>query len=240
MTAAAHPGRLKVALRLGRVSNLPTVWSNVLAGIALGAAPLEPGPAALLAAALSLSYVGGMYLNDAFDAQWDAEHRAERPIPLGHARRGVVLVAGVAMLASGAGLLLLHAPRLDVALAAAALSALIVAYDLFHKGNPVAPVMMGLCRVGVYACAALASGGTLSWRWYAGAAVLLAWVVGLTFVARRESKDPGAKKRVGQLIAGIALLDAAVLLLTWHPVASGLAAGAFVLTRYWQRSVPGT
>lgn len=235
-----HPGLLKVALRLGRVSNLPTVWSNVLAGMALGSAALEPGPAALLAVALSLSYVGGMYLNDAFDAQWDLEHRAERPIPLGHASKGVVLAAGVAMLALGAGVLLLLAPRLEVAVAAAALTALIVAYDLFHKGNPVAPVMMGLCRVGVYACAALAAGGTLSWRWYAGAAVLLAWVVCLTFVARRESKDPGAKKRVGQLIAGIALLDAVMLLLTGHPIAAAFAAGAFVLTRYWQRSVPGT
>ena len=34
--------KIKTALQLGRVSNLPTVWSNVLAGVALaGASPLH-------------------------------------------------------------------------------------------------------------------------------------------------------------------------------------------------------
>lgn len=230
----------KVALRLGRVSNLPTVWSNVLAGIALGGAAIDPAGAALLAGALSLSYVGGMYLNDAFDARWDAEHRAERPIPQGHVSRGVVLAAGAAMLLGGAGLTVAAAPRLDVALAAAGLAAVIVAYDLFHKGNPAAPLLMALCRVGVYACAGLASGGALGWRLFAGAGVLLVYVMALSVVARSETRDPKAPRRVGLLIAGIALLDAGFLLLTWHPLAAGVAAAAFVLTRYWQRSVPGT
>ena len=58
---------LSVWLRLGRVSNLPTVWSNVLTGLALVGA-LQPDASLLvLVLALSLFYVGGMYLNDAFD-----------------------------------------------------------------------------------------------------------------------------------------------------------------------------
>ena len=61
-----------VALRLGRVSNLPTVWTNVLAGgILAGADPAHPLVLVPLLAA-SLLYVGGMYLNDAFDAEIDA------------------------------------------------------------------------------------------------------------------------------------------------------------------------
>ena len=77
-----------VALRLGRVSNLPTVWTNALAGVALaGASPWQWAvlPAAL---GLSLAYLGGMYLNDAFDSAIDARERAVLTawIPEGTAR----------------------------------------------------------------------------------------------------------------------------------------------------------
>ena len=45
----------------------------------------------VLGLAVSLFYVGGMYLNDAFDAGWERQHRPERPIPAGqvHAQDGV-------------------------------------------------------------------------------------------------------------------------------------------------------
>ena len=49
-----------VALRLGRVSNLPTVWTNVLAGVVLSGAPLSLGITLVLMLALSLFYVAGM------------------------------------------------------------------------------------------------------------------------------------------------------------------------------------
>ena len=80
--------KLGVWLRLGRVSNLPTVWSNVLAALALSgglsqAAGIPALHVALLAAAFSLFYVGGMYLNDAFDRHIDARERPQRPIPSG-------------------------------------------------------------------------------------------------------------------------------------------------------------
>jgi 4-hydroxybenzoate polyprenyltransferase len=66
-----------VALRLGRVSNLPTVWTNTLVGVMLaGASAFDPRVPALLVA-MSLFYVGGMFLNDAFDREFDA--RSSRP-----------------------------------------------------------------------------------------------------------------------------------------------------------------
>ena len=43
---------LSVYLRLGRVSNLPTVWTNVLSGMLLSGAELRPAVFALLAAAI--------------------------------------------------------------------------------------------------------------------------------------------------------------------------------------------
>ena len=75
------------ALGLGRVSNLPTVWTNMLTGVVLAGGTLDDARAWLLAAALSLFYIAGMYLNDAFDADIDAVERPERPIPAGRVRR---------------------------------------------------------------------------------------------------------------------------------------------------------
>ena len=80
-TSRAVP--LATLLRLGRVSNLPTVWTNVVAATAIaGGDPLGPG-LALVLVAMTLFYVGGMYLNDAFDRGIDARERPGRPIPAG-------------------------------------------------------------------------------------------------------------------------------------------------------------
>jgi len=92
---------LSLWLRLGRVSNLPTVWSNVLAGLALVGA-LEAEPSVLVAAlALSIFYVGGMYLNDAFDRNIDRVERPTRPIPAGQVSARAVFTLGFAALAIG-------------------------------------------------------------------------------------------------------------------------------------------
>ena len=74
--------QLRSLLILGRVSNLPTVWSNCFAGWWLAGAGSWNGLALLCLGATCL-YLGGMYLNDAFDAQFDQQHRPERPIPSG-------------------------------------------------------------------------------------------------------------------------------------------------------------
>ena len=59
-----------------------------------------------LLVALSLFYVGGMYLNDAFDAGIDAVERPERPIPSGQVSAETVFAAGFGMLALGLAVLL--------------------------------------------------------------------------------------------------------------------------------------
>ena len=67
---------------MGRVCNVPTIWSNCLAGWWLGGGGrwFELG---LLCVWVTLLYIGGMFLNDAFDANFDREHRRLRPIPSG-------------------------------------------------------------------------------------------------------------------------------------------------------------
>jgi hypothetical protein len=184
---------LATALRLGRVSNLPTVWTNVLVGVVLAGGALEPVRTGLLVVGLSLFYVGGMYLNDAFDAAVDARERPERPIPAGAAGRGAVFAAGFGMLALGEAVVAVVAwalrggAGLPPVVAGLGLAAAIVWYDARHKQQPLAPVVMGLCRVLVYLTAGLAVGRGLPPALLVGAAVLLLYLIGLTYVARHET-----------------------------------------------------
>jgi 4-hydroxybenzoate polyprenyltransferase len=231
---------IRTALRLGRVSNLPTVWTDVMAGVALNGGTPRPALVVPLAIATSLFYVAGMYLNDAFDHRWDAQHRPDRPIPAGEVSAATVFKAGFSMMAAGLLLLALGPGSPLPVLGGLGLAACILVYDITHKANPLAAVVMGLCRVSVYVIAALAVAPRLDGAVYAGAALLLAYLVGLTLIARHETRNPALPALVGLLIAGICLLDGAMLLFTGHPVAAALAAGAFYLTRRFQRKIAGT
>jgi 4-hydroxybenzoate polyprenyltransferase len=173
------------ALRLGRVSNLPTVWTNALAGAVLAGAPGLGGELVLLAAAFTLFYTGGMFLNDAFDAAIDARERPERPIPAGVATRGEVFGWGFGQMA--AGVALLAALGAAPALAGLTLVVAITYYDWNHKTNPLSPVVMGLCRVLIYAGAGLAYTLALPAALWTGAALLLCYLIGLTYVAKQEN-----------------------------------------------------
>lgn len=236
-----RPSALHTALRLGRASNVPTVWTNVAAGMALSAPWLPNRLLTLLAVAVSLSYVGGMYLNDAFDAGWDARNRPDRPIPAGHVRRGTVFAAGFGMLAAGALLVALATGTGPAFLAALVLAALILIYDAFHKANPLSPLVMAACRVTVYVLASLAVHPPPPPRaLYLGAAALALYLVFLSTLARKETLHPKLPKMIGSLVAGISLLDAGILLITGHPLAAAMAVGAFFLTRYFQRTIPGS
>ncbi len=98
--------KLSVALRLSRISNLPTVWTNVLVGIALASAPEIDFRLMLLLLSMSMYYIGGMFLNDAFDRDFDARERPDRPIPAGEASTTEVFGFGFGMLCVGWSLLI--------------------------------------------------------------------------------------------------------------------------------------
>lgn len=184
-----------VWLKLGRVSNLPTVWSNALAGSVLAGAGLGEGLSArfsvALAGVLSLYYVGGMYLNDAFDRHIDARERPERPIPAGLVSARAVFTLGFGMLALGILLtwwLAASSPAPTSALLSGlVLAALIVVYDAYHKQNPVSPLVMGLCRVMVYVTAAYTAAGAAPPAVWLGALALLSHLIGLTYAAKQEN-----------------------------------------------------
>ena len=188
---------LRDALLLGRVSNLPTVLTNVLAGLALAGAVTGDVPPALpvlgLWLAMVLMYVAGMYLNDAFDAAIDARERPERPIPSGRVPARTVFTAGFAMMGLAVAVLLglgygvSGATGWHGAAWGLALAAVIVFYDRFHKNNPLSPVVMGLCRLGVYVTSGAVLSATLPPDLWIGAGVLVCYLVGLTYAAKQET-----------------------------------------------------
>jgi hypothetical protein len=185
--------KLRTLLTLGRTSNLPTVWSNMLSGAVLSGGAFSGGTLAVLLLCGFAFYEGGMFLNDAFDAEVDARERPNRPIPSGQASRGSVFAAGFLLL--GVGLLLLAvAPSLHLArpglgalLAGAATCAAVLFYNRWHKGYGWSPIVMGACRAGLYATAALTVSGTLGSVALIGAATLWLYIVGLTHIARFET-----------------------------------------------------
>ena len=183
--------RWRVYLDLGRVSNLPTVWTNCVAGAALSGAALETPVLLLLAAALSCFYTGGMFLNDAFDHRHDARTRPGRPIPSGEAGPGEVYALGFGFLALGqsglyAASVLQAGPRLESLGLGVILGVLIVYYNYRHKTDPHSPVVMSVCRGLIYLIAASVAAGTPSGQVWIGALVLACYVAGLTCLAAQE------------------------------------------------------
>jgi hypothetical protein len=176
--------RLRTLLVLGRASNLPTVWSNCLAGWWLGGHGNVSNLPFLFAGATFL-YVGGMYLNDAFDVDFDRQHRKERPIPSGAISFSLVCKLGLLWLTIGVACLFwigLLPGALGVALVAC-----ILVYDAVHKVITFSPLLMGGCRVLLYlVAAATAVESVTGWSIWCGL-MLGAYIAGLGFIARRES-----------------------------------------------------
>ena len=197
----------RTLLVLGRVSNLPTVWSNCLAAWLLGGGRDQWDRFALLCIGATLLYVGGMYLNDAFDANFDAQHRRERPIPSGHISPKVVWQLGATMLVVGVATMapLGFTPTLN----AFVLALCILLYDAVHKLITFSPVLMAMCRFFLYVTAAAAPTGVATGEALWAGFAMAAYVTGLSFVARKEST--GTRVQVWPLFFLIAPIALALL-----------------------------
>ena len=182
-------GCVKALLLLGRVSNLPTVWSNCLAAWLLAAGTFSESVDvqrfAWLIAGATLLFLAGMFLNDAFDVQFDREHRPGRPIPSGAISVKAVWVLGIAQLLLGLGCLVWL--NTLAALCALGLAAAILLYDWLHKRTVWSPLLMGLCRLFLYLLAGATATGSLAAPVVLGAVALWAYIVGLSNIARREA-----------------------------------------------------
>ena len=244
-------GGLKAMLELSRISNLPTVWSNVVHGMSAGlfvvyVLPVEAmygqRPTAvwgdlgrlldsgfMLLLGLSLIYCGGMWMNDAVDAEVDTRERGTdvsgtraRPIPAGRiSRRRAAVGAGV-LLAGGWACTLVY--REAVWVGAGALVGAVVLYNLVHRWRWTGWLLLPGCRATAVALGAVAvisgraggAGGGDAWRelltgraaW--GVAAVMAYTLVVTVLAWGEAL-PGRERWIrwiGWMIAMMPVVDA--------------------------------
>jgi 4-hydroxybenzoate polyprenyltransferase len=239
MSAIARPmPALSTLLRLGRISNLPTVWTNVIAGSVI-AGGARADQLALLLCAMTAFYVGGMYLNDFFDRAADARDRPGRPIDAGEITAGAVCRIGFGLLATGVVLMIPFG--FAAAACGALLAATIVLYDVWHKGNALSPVVMGLCRALVYIGVSVALTGNVSAAVPMGGFALACHVAGITYAAKQESLN-----RVGNLwpllMLAVPMFAALPAAAVWPDLAALvllLAADARAVRLLAARPVPG-
>jgi|GEM_PF-248394 len=223
---ASRGTTLHAWFELARISNLPTVLSNAIAGATIGSCafaieharergivtwfggfvshlgpdgPIYPystplgavqflGPLAIP----MLAYVGGMILNDAFDAEIDSRERPARPIPSGRVGRRAAFAVGFTLLAASIALALVAGEGATVVLVATALLALaVVVYNRHHTKSVASTLLLALCRALASLIPMLAfANGELDTLVTRGAIALpialAAWTLGLSLLARNE------------------------------------------------------
>ena len=232
--------RPRALLTICRVSNLPTVWMNVLTAGVLARPEVPVASLPLLAVALSAFYSGGMTLNDLCDRHADAREQPFRPIPAGRVTVGEAWTATVVLFACGL-LLLLLAPHPGAFGWGVLLLAVIVAYDVWHKGNPVSVLLMAGARLLVFVVTGWAVSGTVEQNVLMAGAAQFSYTLAVTVVARHENTR-GRRYEfpvIPIMIAAMAILDGVVLAVLISPrwLLAGLVAAT--LTRLGQQYVRG-
>jgi 4-hydroxybenzoate polyprenyltransferase len=188
-------------LHMLRISNAPTIVSNVMAGVALAyyahnalwaESVTYPTlqifkPMILVTVVLLLLYFSGMVLNDAFDAKRDKVHRPERPIP-----RGIINVKQAWLVGWGlvvVAVLLAFGINLVTGMATAALAISIILYTFFHQSTFASIPLMAICRGLVYVVAFTAFSTQLSPVLYIFCGAIIVYTAVLTLVGSVEHEN---------------------------------------------------
>jgi 4-hydroxybenzoate polyprenyltransferase len=231
---------LRTCIELCRISNLPTVWSNVLAAVVLSGEPFSWGTFFTLVLSLSLFYSAGMALNDICDAAIDRIQRPVRPIPSGRITPvAAYLLTGGLFVA--AFLILLAFPYRSAVFAGFLLLLLIILYDVYHKGNPASVLLMAGCRAMVYVVAGSAVVGTVSGTVLAVALIQSGYIVCISVTARYENhrSTPFPFPVIPLMLSGICLVDGICLAVVTSPYWLVFGACGMLLTLLGQRFVRG-
>ncbi|HWB59966.1 MAG TPA: UbiA family prenyltransferase, partial [Chthoniobacteraceae bacterium] len=164
-----------------------------------------PALAALLVASVFL-YAFGLVLNDLMDLREDRVARPKRPLPSGAVKttHAALAAAGLAL----AALAICACLGLRVLVFGGAIFLAVTAYNTAVKHIPVAGSLnMGACRgLNVLLGASLAPAFTpLS---FTAAAVITAYITGVTLLARNETQNPRIPPLIGKLIRALILIQA--------------------------------
>ncbi|MFC5049688.1 UbiA family prenyltransferase [Rubritalea spongiae] len=202
--------KLSAILATGRISNLPTVWCNVLVAFLLiqlailyfhdlTDTTLSLPLFITTCIAASFLYVGGCLLGDAVDVEFDLAHKPDRPIPMGILTRKSVYTWASTLLSIGISLpsAFLYFSTSEFHLypliTTLILAGAIVAYSLWHKRSPwIGLPLIGACRLFLILFAASVAAAPVSYCALTLPTAIFAIAVGLftvcfASVARSES-----------------------------------------------------
>jgi 4-hydroxybenzoate polyprenyltransferase len=220
--------RFKSVLALCRVSNLPTIWMNVISASIITSSiqdqPVQWSMVVIIALAISAFYCGGMSLNDVCDFTWDKEHQPYRPIVQAKVSLTQAKTITWILFAIGFGLLAL-APSFNGLIYSVVLFAIIYGYNIFHKQYAGSVFLMAGARAMVFVVTAQALVGELNQWIVLAAALQFIYTLVLTLV--------------GRMIAGMAILDGIVLAILVAPIWLVLGILLAFATRFGQRYVRG-
>jgi 4-hydroxybenzoate polyprenyltransferase len=144
-------GKFRALLATARLPNLPSVMSNVWFGVALGAwqwgwdsdrVLLLKGAVLVLCGVLL--YLGGNFLNDWHDCEWDREKRPERALPRGLFSPLSYQLRAIRFL--GLAIIIAYFINVRCSITAAVIAGCVVIYTRWHKKAVWAVIPMGLCR----------------------------------------------------------------------------------------------
>lgn len=231
---------IKPFLELCRVSNLPTVWTNVLVAIVLTGSEFSWVNFLILCASHSFFYSGGMCLNDVCDVAIDRIKKPFRPIPSGKVSIKNAYMLTTVLFALSLAFLLLS-PYQRAIYAGFLLLLVIIAYDKFHKAHSLSVILMATCRLMVFVVSALAVTGTVGLFVVIAAILQFLYVLVISLVARHENsrKNIYHFPVVPAMIACISLLDGIVLALLASFVWLAAGIGGAILTLMGQKYLRG-
>ena len=189
-------GKLYALLATARIANVPSVVSNLGAGVLLGS--LAAGdefawPWPLMIAAI-LFYVSGNFLNDWADREWDIKHRPERALPrrlfLPHEYLNFAC-AGIAV-----GMILAAIHGWGAVIVSVLLVGFIALYTKVHKTAAWSVIPMGFCRACLPVLGYVGVREGFSGVALVPAVALLLYIIALSLSARFEAKGdmPIAKR----------------------------------------------
>lgn len=185
----AIQNRLKAYIKMSRLSNLPTTCSNTLVGIYICGGSFSFSTFICILS-IAFYYIGGMFLNDVCDHEFDLKENPNRPIPSGIIQLKEARIVSYIILFA-ANILLLYASLISsphvvqTGILGVVLTSAIIFYNYYHK-NKISPFIMAICRTLIYLIAASLVKSKIPSSVFIPAIFLGIYIVALTFIANGE------------------------------------------------------
>ena len=211
--ASKQVSKTKAWLGMVRISNAPTIVSNILVGSAIAMQSdsfgWSPAYDLFFAFCILAVYCAGMILNDAFDAKHDFLHRPQRPIPSGVIRRSTAWLIGLTLLVGVSAFGIVHGSASGLLLLVVA----VLLYTFLHHWCILAIIFMALCRGLVYLIVADPIKGGDHTLLMTFCIALAFYTAVLTFIGRFENE----KNKRYAWVTWLLLLPAAYIVIATQP-----------------------